>query len=63
MTKCTICGKSIVLVPSAAERAEKYGGKPSDYTNLFTTHHACAIAQRNRETSELIASGNFKVGG
>lgn len=52
--KCSICNKPIVLVPSAKERAEKYGGKPSDYTKLFTTHTDCLIAKRNQETSELL---------
>ena len=51
---CTICGKPIVLVPSAVERAAKYGGKPSDYTKLFTTHSECSIAKRERETVELM---------
>lgn len=51
---CTICGKPIILVPSAKERAEKFGGKPSDYTKLFTTHNECAIEKRNRETLELM---------
>ncbi len=51
---CSICGKKIVLVPSAKERAEKYGGKPSDYTKLFTVHAECAIGKRNLETLELI---------
>lgn len=51
---CTICRKPIVLVPSAAERAAKYGGKPSDYTKLFTTHSECAIEKRERETRELL---------
>jgi len=27
---CTICGRPIELVPSAAERAKKYGGKPKE---------------------------------
>lgn len=52
---CTICGKPIVLIPSAAERAKKFGGKASDYTKLFTAHAQCTIDKRNRETSELIA--------
>ena len=51
---CTICHKPIVLVPSAQERAKKSGGKPSDYTKLFTTHSACTIAKRNAEVTELI---------
>lgn len=45
--KCTICDKPIVLVPSAAERAKKFGGKPSDYTKLFTEHSQCTIDRRN----------------
>lgn len=40
MRNCTICNKPIVLAPTAQERAAKYGGKPSDYTNAFTTHAA-----------------------
>lgn len=52
--KCTECGKEIVLVPSAKERADKVGGKPSDYTKLFTVHTECAIAKRDKETSELL---------
>lgn len=43
---CTICGKPIELVPSATERAEKYGGNPNDYTVLFTEHAACTIKKR-----------------
>ena len=52
--KCSICGKPIILIPSAQERAEKYGGKPSDYTKLFTVHADCAIMKRNEQTLNLI---------
>jgi len=52
--KCTICGKPIVLVPSAKERAIRFGGKPSDYTRMFTEHATCVIEKRERETRELI---------
>lgn len=52
--KCTICDKKIVLVPSAAERARKFGGKPSDYTSLFTTHSQCAVNKREQEAVELM---------
>lgn len=52
--KCSICGKPIALVPSAAERAKRYGGKPSDYTRLFTEHSVCMIAKREKDTLELI---------
>jgi hypothetical protein len=51
---CTICGKPIVLVPSAAERAVKYGGKPSDYTQLFTTHSGCFIEKRSQDIVALM---------
>lgn len=51
---CTICHKPIKLVPSASERAAKYGGKPSDYSRLFTTHAECAIAKREADTAALI---------
>jgi hypothetical protein len=45
--KCTYCKKPIVLVPSAKERAKKYGGKPEDYVRLFTIHASCQLIQRN----------------
>jgi 5-methylcytosine-specific restriction endonuclease McrA len=51
---CSICGKPIKLVPSASERAKKYGGNASDYTNLFTIHSSCQINKRNEEVKELI---------
>ena len=54
--KCSICGKPIVLVPSAAERAKQYGGKPSDYTRLFTEHSECVITKREKDTLDLIRS-------
>lgn len=52
--KCRHCGKPIVLVPSAAERARKYGGKPSDYANLFQWHDDCQLQLRQAETTELL---------
>lgn len=51
---CTICGKPVILTPTAKERAKKYGGKPSDYAALFTEHASCTIEKRNRETLALI---------
>ncbi len=54
MANCTICGKKIVLVPSAEERAVKFGGKASDYTKLFTTHSDCAVKQRSQESTDLM---------
>lgn len=52
---CSICGKGITLIPSAVERAKKYGGKPSDYTKLFTAHLTCIVEKRNKDVSALIA--------
>jgi hypothetical protein len=47
---CTICNKPILLIPSAEERARKYGGKRQDYINLFTTHAVCAVKKRSADT-------------
>lgn len=52
--KCSICGQPIVLKPNATERARKFGGKPSDYTRLFTSHAQCVIDKRDRDTKTLI---------
>jgi hypothetical protein len=62
MAKCTICNEKIILKPSAAERAAKCGGKPSDYTKLFTTHAACAVAQREADTVALMRRLNTTRG-
>lgn len=55
---CTICGKKITLVPSAAERAAKdvTGKSAAYYTRLFTEHAQCVIDKRERETLELMRS-------
>lgn len=58
---CTICGKKIVLVPSAQERSKKYGMPPSHYTNLFTTHSDCLVQKRNQEATKLLTSQNKSV--
>ncbi len=60
--KCRICNTEIVLVPSAAERARNLGGKPSDYTKLFTMHDKCALAERAKSTSKLLAEHYPKQG-
>lgn len=52
--KCTICGKPVLLVPSAKERAKKYGGKPGDYTRLFPEHSTCVINKRNEDVLKLM---------
>jgi hypothetical protein len=51
---CSICNKPIVLIPSAAERARKFGGKASDYTRRFTTHTDCFLIQNKATLSDLI---------
>jgi hypothetical protein len=58
--KCSICNEPIVLMPSAEERARKFGGSPSDYSRLFTEHSACALARRREGTSALIEKLNKK---
>lgn len=51
---CTICKKPVVLVPSAQERADKYGGTPESYARLFPTHSDCALAKREADTVALM---------
>ena len=53
---CTICGKRIILSPSAAERAAKdVTGKPASYyTSLFREHAECTINKRTEATKELL---------
>lgn len=51
---CTICGKPITLVPSAQERAKKYGETPSYYIQLFTEHSNCTINKRNEDVISLM---------
>lgn len=51
---CAYCKKKIVLVPSAAERAKRFGGTPQQHESLFTPHPECALKERERQTSELM---------
>lgn len=51
---CTICSKPIVLVPSATERAAKYGNTPAFYTRLFRQHADCQLKKRAEDTTELM---------
>lgn len=51
---CGICGKEVVLYPSARVRALRYGGKASDYTKLFPNHVQCVLDKREAETLQLI---------
>ena len=54
--KCTICGRPIVLVPSATERAKKFGKTPAFYTRLFTTHSSCQIEKNRQELKMFLKS-------
>ena len=56
--KCNICHKEVVLVPSAAERAAKYGGKAADYAALFPAHAQCILDKRAAEVSALTRRRN-----
>ena len=47
---CTICNKPIVLVPSAKERAKRFGGRHSDYTAQFTEHGRCTVLKRSADS-------------
>lgn len=60
MKKCTICGKPIVLVPSAQERSKATGLPAKYFTELFTYHSECFVAKRERETIELMRMLNSK---
>lgn len=45
--KCKHCNKEVVLVPSAAERAEKdVTGKTAKYCTSLFPYHAGCIARR-----------------
>lgn len=57
---CTICNKPIVLLPSAKERAEKFGETPRFYARLFREHADCQIAKRNADTLALMRRINNK---
>lgn len=45
-TLCKYCGMPIVLVPSAEERAKKFGESPKFYLNLFYAHGECIVKSR-----------------
>lgn len=53
---CSICGKPIVLNPSAEERAAKdvTGKSAGYYRSLFTEHTECALTKRNNDTLTLM---------
>ena len=43
-----------MLSPTASQRAAKYGGKPSDYERLFTTHAECILKARHTLPSKPV---------
>jgi len=51
---CSICKKPVVLVPSAEARAKRSGGKPSDYTKIFTVHGRCGLKKREEEMYKVM---------
>lgn len=51
---CLHCHRPVVLVPSATERARKFGGEPKDYTNLFQYHTACTLELRAKGVADLM---------
>jgi len=60
MKNYTICSKKIILKTIASKSANRYGGKASDYSNLFLQHSDCVIAKREKETLELMRRLNNK---
>lgn len=52
--KCMHCNKPIILVPSAEERAKKYGGTPESYRKLFSAHTECTLEYRNKNRDYLL---------
>ena len=58
---CRVCGKTIVLEPSARERAARFGGTPEFYTRLFTAHGTCQVAQRSLDAVETMRRLNGRL--
>ena len=56
---CTHCGKPVVLIPSAKERALKdvTGKSAAYYTSLFPRHAACEQALRDNRAEALRSVG------
>lgn len=55
---CRHCQKPVVLHPTAAQRAERYGGTPREYTLLFPNHADCVVKAREQEAIDLLRSLN-----
>ena len=58
MMKCSHCNTEVVLVPSASERARKYGETAAFYTKLFPIHSQCQLDIRAEVTRKLMATIN-----
>lgn len=57
--QCSICGKPVILVPSAAERVRKDAERGihstnAQYLNQFHTHSTCLVAKRTQDSIELM---------
>lgn len=52
--KCSVCGKPVILSPTAAERSQRFGQPPSYFTNIFTTHSTCMLMQREADVINLM---------
>ncbi len=50
---CAHCKRPVVLVPSAEERARKFGGSPSDYVKLFPLHVDCLLTRLGRTNNPV----------
>lgn len=59
---CAICDKPVVLHPTAAQRAERYGGTPREYTILFPRHADCELKAREQATLKLMRRLNSDQG-
>ena len=57
---CKYCNKKVVLNPSAASRAKKFGGKPKDYLELFPYHIDCYTKATSIRVISLINKENNK---
>lgn len=55
MKKRTICGKPVILSPTARERSLATGKPASEFEAIFTAHADCQLAKREEETRKLIA--------
>ena len=51
---CRHCQKPVILQPSARARAERFGGRASEYTLLFPNHADCVVKAREQETIDLM---------